>query len=99
MEHVNHPNHYRIDGRKECIEEMRERYGNRATALFCLTNAYKYLYRAGRKMGNGFEQDIAKAEWYFNYAKDKCHCMVTPHHNKVMWNLIEDIERGLKLYD
>ena len=75
---------------------MRERYGNRVTALFCLTNAYKYLYRSGRKTGNSFKQDIAKAEWYFNYAKDKCRCMTTSHQNQTMWELIKDIERGLR---
>ncbi len=67
---VEHPNHYNIPGRKECIVEMRERYGSYITAIFCLTNSYKYLYRAGEKDGNPETQDKSKALWYFNYAKE-----------------------------
>lgn len=64
-EQVNHPSHYNLEGKKECIEQMREDYGETITAIFCLTNAYKYLYRAGHKGSK--EEDIAKAEWYFGY--------------------------------
>ena len=35
---VNHPSHYQQEGRKECIVEMRERFGDRIVAIFCLTN-------------------------------------------------------------
>lgn len=66
-EQVNHPSHYTKAGRKECIVEMEEKYGAEATAIFCLTNAYKYLYRAGEKFGNSANQDVAKAQWYFNH--------------------------------
>ena len=65
---VNHPNYYQKEGRKECIEEMLELYGEHITAIFCLTNAYKYIYRAGEKEGNAEEQDLQKARWYFEYA-------------------------------
>ena len=64
---VEHPSHYNKAGRKECIVEMEEKYGAEATAIFCLTNAYKYLYRAGSKEDNSFEQDRNKAQWYFDY--------------------------------
>ena len=64
---VNHPSHYNKAGRKECIVEMEEKYGAEATAIFCLTNAYKYLYRAGNKFGNPAMQDTEKAQWYFDY--------------------------------
>lgn len=67
-EQVNHPSHYNQEGKKECIEQMREDYGDTITVIFCLTNAYKYLYRAGAKEGNSKAQDIAKARWYYNYA-------------------------------
>ena len=66
---VDHPTHYSKPGRKECIVEMCELYGVHITAIFCLTNAYKYLYRAGEKAGNPEQQDINKATWYYNYAK------------------------------
>lgn len=67
---VNHPAHYKRFGRKECIVEMRERYGAGYTAVFCLMNSYKYLYRCGEKDRNPSEQDMAKAKWYFNYVAD-----------------------------
>ena len=67
-EQVNHPIHYQKAGRKECIVEMEEKYGIPATVGFCLMNAYKYLYRAGDKADNSYEQDRRKAEWYFGYA-------------------------------
>ena len=67
-EQVNHPSHYQKAGRKECIVEMEEKYGIPATIGFCLMNAYKYLYRAGDKADNSYEQDRNKAKWYFDYA-------------------------------
>ena len=66
---VNHPSHYSKEGRKECIEEMLELYGEHITAIFCLTNSYKYIYRAGEKDGNSEKQDMQKARWYYEYAK------------------------------
>ena len=66
-EMVNHPSHYQQAGRKECIVEMEDKYGGEITAIFCLTNAYKYLYRAGDKADNPEEQDRNKAKWYFDY--------------------------------
>ena len=67
---VNHPAHYNVAGKRECIVAMREDYGEIVTAIFCLTNAYKYLYRAGMKDGNSQEQDIAKAKWYYDYTEN-----------------------------
>lgn len=67
-EMVNHPSHYQQEGRKECIVEMEDKYGGEVTAIFCLTNAYKYLYREGEKEYNPKEQDRQKAQWYFDYA-------------------------------
>ena len=71
MEKVNHPDHYNIPGKKECIEQMYEDYGMEITAIFCFTNAYKYLYRAGSKPGETQMEDIAKARWYYNWIMDK----------------------------
>ena len=65
MEMVNHPAHYKRTGRKECIEEIREKYGDEICAVFCLTNAYKYLYRQGLK--GSAEEDKGKAIWYYKY--------------------------------
>ena len=66
-EHVNHPNHYNIPGKPECIQQMLDIYGMEVTMTFCLTNAFKYIYRAGQKEGNSKEQDLAKALWYFDW--------------------------------
>lgn len=62
---VEHPCHYQ--GKHECIEVMRYLFGKDAVKHFCMCNAYKYRFRAGRKDNNSKEQDIAKAEWYEEY--------------------------------
>ena len=62
-DNVNHPKHYNIPGRKECIEEMIDLFGVEAVKTFCRLNAYKYRYR--HEMKNGLE-DLAKATWYEN---------------------------------
>lgn len=64
---VNHPAHYNIPGRKECIEEMIDRFGVEAVISFCRLNVYKYRYRAELK--NGVE-DLNKADWYEAKAKE-----------------------------
>ena len=65
---VEHPQHYQKEGRKECIEEMVDLFGKFLTSVFCLMNAYKYIYRAGEKEGNSEHQDLQKAKWYFEYS-------------------------------
>ena len=67
-DNVNHPKHYSKPGRKERIVEMEELYGIEFTAIFCLMNSYKYIYRAGMKSDNPVKQDIDKAKWYFKHA-------------------------------
>lgn len=69
MELVNHPNHYNMVGRKECIDEIVDVFGVEYAQVFCLTNAYKYLYRAGNKDGNTAFQDMKKCRWYLEWAK------------------------------
>ena len=69
VEHVNHPTHYNIEGRRECIEEMRLMFGDEAVKSWCILTAYKYRYRAGNKQDNSAAQDNAKAEWYLNYVE------------------------------
>lgn len=53
---VNHPTHYKT-GEFECIDVMVETQGVNAVKNFCICNAFKYLYRHGRK--NGVE-DVKK---------------------------------------
>lgn len=88
-EQVNHPSHYSKAGRKECIVEMEERYGAEITSVFCLTNAIKYLYRAGEKIGESEGKDISKAKWYFDYTN-----MLINKYGILFFNgtLIENLE-------
>ena len=59
---VNHPSHYNLPDRKECIDEMIDKYGIKAVESWCEITAYKYRYRAGHK--DSLEQDMQKAMWY-----------------------------------
>lgn len=63
---VNHPSHYKKPGRKECIDEMLDKFGVFFTIDFCLGNAMKYKYRAGLK--NDKLEDLQKADWYIQKA-------------------------------
>ena len=69
LSQVNHPTHYKQEGRRECIEEMRIMFGDDAVYKWAVMTAYKYRYRAGNKADNSAEQDHAKAEWYLSYAE------------------------------
>lgn len=63
MSNVIHPKHYNIPGRKECIVEMREKFGDEKVENFCELNSYKYQYRHEQKNG---QEDLEKAS---NYAR------------------------------
>ena len=65
MSKVNHPEHYN-DGGFECIDVMEAVYGKEAVDSFCICNAFKYLWRAGKKDGNSKSQDLQKAKWYID---------------------------------
>ena len=60
---VNHPPHYADGCSIECIEAMEITFGVEYIAVYCLINAYKYLWR--RKAKNG-SQDVKKALWYLD---------------------------------
>ena len=62
---VDHPSHYQ--GEYECIDLMREIYGDDAVRNFCIINAYKYRFRAGKKQGETAQSDLDKADWYERY--------------------------------
>lgn len=59
---VNHPSHYNLPDRKECIDEMIDIYGLKDAAKWCEITAYKYKYRAGHK--GSVVEDMSKAAWY-----------------------------------
>jgi hypothetical protein len=64
-EAVNGPAHY---NGTEVIDGMVHRYGQVATAWFCVLSDDKYRLRAGKKPGNPAEQDLAKGQWLTAYA-------------------------------
>lgn len=63
---VNHPKHYK-QGIYECIDVMRDVYGDAETMIFCKLNAFKYIWRTDDK--NGLE-DVEKANWYLKKYKE-----------------------------
>lgn len=65
---VNHPSHYNLPNRKECIDEMIDIYGLKNVAKWCEITAYKYEYRAGHK--GSVAEDMSKAEWYMDKARE-----------------------------
>lgn len=65
---VNHPSHYNLPDRKECIDEMIDIYGLKDVAKWCEITAYKYEYRAGHK--DSLTQDMLKAMWYTDKARE-----------------------------
>lgn len=67
-EMVNHPSHYNLPNRKECIDEMIDIYGLKDVAKWCEITAYKYKYRAGHK--DSLTQDMQKAAWYIDKARE-----------------------------
>ncbi len=69
-EQVNHPAHYNLPGRKECIDEMIDIWGKKNVALWCQITAYKYEYRAGQKTGESREKDLSKMRWYRQKASE-----------------------------
>ena len=65
---VNHPKHYN-SGKYECIDVMKDIFGEEAVKNFCLLNAFKYLWRSDHKNG---KEDIRKAIWYLEeYCKEE----------------------------
>ena len=64
---VNHPSHY-TQGKVECIDAMEMVFGEKAVIHFAILNCWKYLWRMDDK--DNAEQDLQKAVWYFNKAKE-----------------------------
>ena len=64
-DNVNHPSHYEKSCSLECIDVMEAMFGSEYLIIFCLMNAFKYLWRHKNK--NGME-DLNKANWYLNKA-------------------------------
>lgn len=63
------PNHYKQGG-KEVIEMMVDIWGAEDVAKYCEMNAFKYRMRMGLKPNQPVEQELKKAKWYENKAKE-----------------------------
>lgn len=93
---VNHPKHYASSCSLECIDVMRTVFGDEYTAAGCLFNTFKYLWRY--KYKGHPEEDLAKANWYFDRAED---LIPNVEYNDELAeisirlkNLMEDIDNG-----
>lgn len=68
---VNHPSHYNLPDRKECIDEMIDIYGLKDVAKWCEITAYKHKYRAGHaSIFTNFVQNMHEATWYMDKARE-----------------------------
>lgn len=67
-DHIN-PNHYK-QGDKEVIEMMVDIWGAEDVAKYCSMNAFKYRMRMGFKPNQPVEQELKKATWYEDKAKE-----------------------------
>lgn len=68
-EAVDRPAHYQTEKGVECIDAIEAALTPEQFAGFCMGNALKYLWRAGKK-GSAAE-DLAKADWYITHIKSK----------------------------
>lgn len=84
---INRPSYYNKGGR-ECIDIMRDLFGDEVVKGFCRCNFFKYRYRAGDKADNDAEKDLKKAEWYEDYL----HKMNVAEHDKLIF--LEREENG-----
>ena len=67
-EKVNHPNYYNRYS-VEVVEMARRIWGDEAMEAAAEITAFIYRMRAGVKPDNPIEQDLAKEEFWLNYAK------------------------------
>lgn len=60
-EMVDHPDHYNST-KYECIDVMIDIFGKEKAKAFAHLNAFKYLWRSGKKGSEA--EDLKKAIWY-----------------------------------
>ena len=85
---VNHPKHYQ-NGMKvevECIMFTR-------CLSFDLGNAFKYVWRAGEKVTESLDTDLAKAMWYLKDAAEHCE-LTESQYNKANEALIQFLPKN-----
>lgn len=89
---INHPSYYN-KGSRECIDIMRDLFGDEAVRGFCRCNSFKYRFRAGDKPGNDAEKDLKKAEWYEDYL----HKMNIAEHDKLIFLEREENGKNIRI--
>lgn len=93
QDNVNHPSHYASSCSIECIDVMHLIFGEENLSIFCMINAFKYLWRWKHK--NGVE-DLDKALWYLDEAvKQNNRISCSDTYN----NLREMVTREIKKYE
>lgn len=94
-DNVNHPKHYEGHCSIECIDNMRLIFGNQMVTDYCIVNAYKYLSRY--KYKNGYE-DLKKAKWYLDEAKEFKLAMETDFDYEIFDKLVDLCNRYMEEY-
>ena len=96
MSNVDHPEHYN-QGQYECIDIMRDVFGDDAVRDFCKLNAFKYIWRESDKNG---DEDLKKAAWYLekcvNFAETDNEDEETEDLAGSIRDTISKISEGLK---
>lgn len=89
------PDHYKNSTSLECIEAMQIAFGREHVFHFCICNTWKYIWRWKNK--NGVE-DLKKAQWYVNRAKEIINDPETSPmlHSESLLEMTLYIERELK---
>ena len=62
---VNSPSHY-LSGDIECIDAMVAAFGEEQVRIYAKINAFKYLWRDGKK--DSSSDCLRKASWYTRFA-------------------------------
>ena len=65
-DNVNHPQHYTNGPECPSCGAIYECISFTETMNFCIGNAMKYLWRAGKKDCTRYTEDLEKAIWYIN---------------------------------
>lgn len=89
---VNHPSHYNVPGKKECIDEIIDLLGPAGAIFFCLGNVQKYLYRKDEK--GKPDEDVKKAKWY----KEKANELYCKYYVRLDINARKKIANCLHRY-
>ena len=88
MDKIN-PDYYKNETSLECIEAMEIVFGQ-DTSVFCLCNAWKYIWRWRNKNG---DEDLTKALWYLDCIKED---NIRPDYYDIAMRIRKYIMQNLK---